>query len=156
MNPYLLSLQHTPTILVRMLDQIPSDRYKDQLGEDRFSLIEMVAHLADWEAIFLDRLQQTVEQPGSMIQAYDETERSIEKKYAERDVHHEAQVFANRRRDTLDFIAGLSTEQFQLAARHSERGEQSVYEQLFVMMGHDIYHLEQVSEYFAQLHALVP
>lgn len=156
MNPYLLSLRHTPVILVRMLDQIPAERFAERLHEDRFNLVEIVAHLADCEDIFLDRLRQTVEQPGSTILAFDEGERAIEKHYADRDVHHEAQVFANRRRDTVDFIESLTPEEWGLKATHEERGEQSVSEQISVLCGHDLYHLEQVSEYFTVLHALVP
>jgi len=77
MNPYVLSIRHTPAILVRMLDQISPERYSEALQADRFNLVEVIAHIADWEDIFLDRLRQTVEHPGSTLPAYDEGARAI-------------------------------------------------------------------------------
>ena len=71
MNPYVLSIRHTPAILVRMLDQISPERYTDVLQADRFNLVEVIAHITDWEDIVLDRLRQTVEHPGSTLVPFD-------------------------------------------------------------------------------------
>ena len=156
MNPYLLSIRHTPAILERMLDQIPADRHKDVLNEGRFNLLEIIAHLADWEQILLDRMVLTVKHPGSTLQGYDESERAIEQKYNDKEIYHEIQVFANRRRDTIAFLETLTPEQFELKATHSERGELSLYDQANMIVGHDLYHIEQVSEYLSVLHEIVP
>jgi uncharacterized damage-inducible protein DinB len=156
MNPYVLSIRHTPAILVRMLDQISPERYTDVLQADRFNLVEVIAHIADWEDIFLDRLRQTVEHPGSTLQAIDEGARAIEKKYETKEPHHELEVFANRRRDTVSFLEQLPAGQWGLSAIHSERGPVTVSDQATFLLGHDLYHIEQVTEYFTVLHALVP
>ncbi|MDX2064330.1 MAG: DinB family protein [Fimbriimonadaceae bacterium] len=155
-NPYVLTLRHTPAILERMLDQIPAGRYAEFRHAERFNLIEAVSHLADWESILLDRMQQTLEHPGSTVEAYDEGERAIAKQYATRDIRHELSVFANRRRDTVSFLETLTPEQLALTSVHPERGVMSIEDQANTMLGHDVYHLEHVSEYFAELVEMVP
>lgn len=156
MNPYMLQMRHTPAILERTLDQIPSDRFQEPLQDGRFNLVEMVAHIADCEDIFLDRMRLAVEKPGANITPFDPETRALEKRYAERDIRHELQVFANRRRDTVDFLESISPEQAKLSVKHPQFGEMSVNEIATFLLGHDIYHLEQASEYLATLHELVP
>ncbi len=156
MNPYVLSIRHTPAILVRMLDQISPERYTDVLQADRFNLVEVIAHITDWEDIVLDRLRQTVEHPGSTLVPFDEGQRAIDKNYMSKEPHHELEVFANRRRDTVSFLEELPVEKWSLSAVHPERGVLTVEDQANLILGHDVYHIEQLSEYFTVLHALVP
>lgn len=156
MKPYLLAFQHTPTVLERLVDQVPVARYSESVGPDRFTLTEVVAHLADWEDVVLDRLRMAVEHPGSTVAVYDETLRAIEKRYAEKDIHHEIAVFANRRRDTVTFVSELTPDQLALTIVHPERGTETILDQVLWIYGHDLYHLEQVSAYLTELHALVP
>jgi len=66
------------------------------------------------------------------------------------------EVFANRRRDTVNFLEELPAEKWSLSAVHSERGVITVSDQATFLLGHDLYHIEQVTEYFTVLHALVP
>ncbi|MFZ4507509.1 MAG: DinB family protein [Fimbriimonas sp.] len=156
MVPYTYAFRHTPTIIERLLDQIPVGRFSESLSPDRFTLVEVVAHLADWEEIWLDRLVVAVEHPGSTFELYDEGQRAIDKKYAQKDIRHELAVFASRRRDTITFLEELAAEKWASPAVHPEAGPMTVKDFTQLISGHDIYHVEQISAYVTELHELIP
>ncbi|MGV3615914.1 MAG: DinB family protein [Fimbriimonas sp.] len=147
MVPYSLAIEHTPTVLRRILADVRPERFSERITEDRFSLVEMVAHMADWEDIVLDRLRAAVEHPGSPVDNFDIEARAAEKRYAERDLQHELDVLENRRRDTVDFLRNITPDQWSLSFVHPERGEVSIQNQVSMLVGHDLYHLEQATQY---------
>jgi len=147
MTPYTLAIEFTPVTLRRIVDCVATEKHADRVDEDRFTLIEMVAHLADWEDIWLDRMRAAAEYPGSAIEAYDEGQRAIDKDYAGRNIQHELEVFENRRRDTLDFLRGLRADDWSKTVVHPEGGPRTIRDQVELILGHDLYHLEQASRY---------
>lgn len=147
MPPYHLAIELTPATLRRLIDCIPTERFGDRVAPDRFSLTEMVAHMADWEDLFLDRMRLAQEHPGSRIEVYDEGARAEEKQYATRDLQHELAVFENRRRDTLDFLKNLDPSEMSKTFMHPQRGEMTISDQAIMLLGHDLYHLDQTSQY---------
>jgi uncharacterized damage-inducible protein DinB len=144
---YLYQISNTPSTLIRMIDSIRPERYKEALAADRFTLVEIIAHLADWEEVFLDRITTAVEYPGNPVQGFSEDERAVEHHYADKDIHHELEVFENRRRDTVSYLLNLAEEDWSKTVIHSQNGEQSVMDIVQFVLGHDMYHVHQVSEY---------
>jgi uncharacterized damage-inducible protein DinB len=142
-----MAIELTPTTLRRLIDCVPHERYGEAVAPDRFSLTEMVAHLADWEDVFLDRMRLAHEAPGSPVELHDEGERAIEKHYSTRDLQHELDVFENRRRDTVDFLNTLAPADWKKTFQHPERGPLTIQDQVTMLLGHDLYHLEQTSQY---------
>ena len=145
MNAYLLALRHTPAILERIVDVIPAERQGERSSEDRFSLLEMVCHLADFEDIYLERMRAALSNDGVEVPDVDEGARAVEKRYAERDLRQELSVFANRRRDTIDFLEGLSDEDLGRSFTKAGMGRVTIGEYLALLAGHDLYHLDQAS-----------
>lgn len=146
-NRYAYQLAQTPEILTRIIDCVRPEHFNEKLGDDRFTLGEMVAHLADSEDIFLDRMRLAVEKPGGSIVPFDVDERAKEKHYDTRDLVHELQVFANRRRDTMTFLQELCADDHKKFFVHPESGATTVDQLAAFMMGHDLYHIGQASEY---------
>lgn len=151
MVPYSQTLADTPGTLQRILSLVPKEKFDQRLADDRFSLRESIAHLADHEVIALDRIVKAVENDGVHISGYDVDERAKEKKYAERDPHHELEVFANRRRETFETIAKFDDIDLQKHYVHSESGPMTVADAISFLMGHDLYHLHQAGEYLVEL-----
>jgi hypothetical protein len=147
MDMLLTTLALTPTALTRIVDQVKPDRYKDKLKADRFNLTEMVAHVADMEDVILDRLRLALSKPGSSVQGIDPDVRAQEHHYHDKDLHHELQVFANRRRDTIEFLTSVPKADWDKTIKHSEYGEMSIAQIAQMLALHDLYHLEQASEY---------
>lgn len=155
MNAYLLALRHTPAILERILDDVSPARYGDRVSEDRFSLLEMVCHMADFEDIYLERMRAALKQDGVQVPDVDEGKRAQDKKYDCRDLHKELEVLANRRRDTIDFLEGLTDEQLNRSFTKEGIGKVTIKEYLAILSGHDLYHLEQATWYLKAVHARV-
>ncbi len=147
MKAYLNSLENTPTTLINIIDQVKPDKYGDHTDPSRFNLTEMVAHLADWDDIFLDRLRLANESPGATITTFDTDQRAAEKHYCDRDLHHELDVFENRRRDLVDFLSHLSAEDWNKQFKHPELGEMSIDEYANIIMAHDLSHLCHAASY---------
>jgi hypothetical protein len=148
MNAYLLpSLEFGPLVVRRLLDRLPAGRLDEALHPDRFTAREVVAHLADWEPIMRDRIRIALDQPGAEIPAYDEGQMALDHRYAEQDPAAQAEVFIRERAETAAFLRGLAAEDWGKHAFHPERGRQSVEDLANLLLGHDLYHIEQLTEY---------
>lgn len=147
MKAYLSSLESTPKTLVNIVDQVKPEKYLDHTDPDRFSLAEMVAHLADFDDIFLDRLRLAHEAPGATVESYDPDARAKEKHYDQKDIHHELDVFENRRRDLVDFLSGLTPEDWKKQFHHPDLGETTIDEYANIIMAHDLSHLAHATSY---------
>lgn len=143
------ALSLTPEAMKRVLREVRQESYDDRLNPERFSLKEMVAHVADLEDIFLDRMRQAWEYPGTDAPAFDPEERAKEHHYHDKDVYHELEVFENRRRDTVEFLSGLQADDWKKTINHSSWGVLSLEQLASGLVAHDLYHLEQASQYMA-------
>jgi uncharacterized damage-inducible protein DinB len=147
MNEVLKCIRLTPSILTMIVDQVRPERYGDVLEPGRFTLTEAIAHLADMEQIWLDRITLAYETPGAAVQGIDPEKRAEDKHYDTRDIHHELEVFDNRRRDTMEFLARLSKEDMARTVVHSTWGQVSIQDIVETVAGHDLYHIEQAAHY---------
>ena len=147
-NPYVtLALGLTPRMVRRLLDNLPTTVYDVHTAPDRFSLREAIAHLADWEAIHLSRIQAAVLHPGSPMPDIDESQVAIDGKYADRDPHVEAARFISERPTLLAFLSSLTAADWSKTFVHSVKGELTVEEYTSAILGHDVYHLDHLLEY---------
>ena len=147
MKAYLNSLENTPKTLVNIIDQVKPDKYNEVTDPDRFNLTEMVAHLADFDDIFLDRLRLAHESPGASVESFDPDKRAYEKHYRSRDLHHELDVFENRRRDLVDFLNQLSPDDWSKKFHHPDLGETTIDEYANIILAHDLSHLSHATSY---------
>jgi uncharacterized damage-inducible protein DinB len=147
MKAYLSSLERTPKTLVNIVDQVKPEKFTEQTDPDRFNLAEMVAHLADFDDIFLDRLRLAHEAPGTTVESYDPDVRAKEKHYQEKDIHHELDVFENRRRDLVDFLSQLTPADWKKQFHHPDLGDTTIDEYANIIMAHDLSHLAHATSY---------
>ena len=147
MKGYLSSLKNTPKTLVNLVDQVKPDHYDDHTDPERFTLRELIAHLADFDDVFLDRLRLAHESPGASVVSLDPDARAAEKHYATRDVHHELDVFENRRRDLVDFLTGISPEDWQKKFHHPDLGDVTIESYANIILAHDLSHVSHACSY---------
>jgi hypothetical protein len=151
MNPYLLpSLESGPKVIGRLLGMLPESRHDDRPDPDRFSVREVIAHLADWEPILLDRMRTAIEQPDAPVEGMDEGQRALDQNYAATDVWQQLALLVERRKETAEFLRSLAPEEMQRAFVHRERGRMTVEDQANMLLGHDLYHIEQISALVGQ------
>ncbi|MBI5707386.1 MAG: DinB family protein [Armatimonadetes bacterium] len=145
MNPYLFpSLDKGPIVIERLLGLITPDKVDRPTHPGRFTPREVVAHLADWEPILLGRMKAALLDSGSSIEGIDEGERALAMNYASLDWRAEAGAYADRRNATIAWLRNLSEGDWDKFVVHSERGKQTICDQANLLLGHDLYHIEQV------------
>lgn len=146
MNHYLLrGLASGPVVMRRLYALIPAARRDEPTHEGRFSPRQVVAHMADWEPIFHDRLQLAISQPGSTITVYDEGERAVQLGYAACDADERLVCFARDRARTVEIIQNATAEQLRHPFNHPEHGVMAVDDLACMILGHDTYHFDQLS-----------
>ena len=150
MHPYLLkSLGLGPIVTRKLIDQIPNERIDVALGEDRFTIREVVAHLADWEVLFRARMELAHQNPGASIVTYDEGDRAIERNYAGLDLSEQLDLYTAERAKTETFLRSLEAQDFRKQYEHPAFGLMTIEDQANMLIGHDMYHVEQLAEYLS-------
>jgi len=122
-----------------MIQKIDPSVYDQKLAPDRFSLREVIAHLAD--------LELALSAPGTEIANWDEEAEALAKNYAVWDVQPSLEQFSRARTKTAEFYESLTDEQTLATVKHPVLGELSVFDLAVFALGHDAYHFEQISQY---------
>lgn len=149
MNPYLFSgLENGPLVLERLVGKLDGAQLDKPSSPDRFSPREVVAHMADWEPILLARIHQAVERPDSLVEVYDEGEMAVAHDYAHSDIGVQMGKFKDARKATIEYLKGLDGAAWDKSVKHPERGVMTVHDMASMFLGHDIYHIEQLSSAF--------
>ena len=143
------ALGSSPRIIERLLRVFPKERLDDRPDPDRFTPREVIAHLADWEQIVLDRVRVANKRPGTAGPVDDPGERAIAHHYGDKDVFHEAEVFESRRQTTMEYLSGLDAPDLQKTFIHPVHGEMTIESYMVNILAHDVYHMDQLSCFFA-------
>jgi hypothetical protein len=145
MNAYLFpSLPTGPKTLKLLLERIPESKMDEPTHPGRFTPREVIAHCADWEPIFQERMLAAVENPECGITGMDELQRAIDMDYANLDWQSEADRFISLRADTIAWLHSIGPDDWHKAHIHSEKGRMTVDAQANMLLGHDLYHIEQL------------
>jgi len=114
----------------------------------RFTLRETMAHLADWDEIFMQRAKATLKGQGSVPDP-DSSKLAAEKNYARLDPHDSVRRFARARWDLVRFFNDLKEEDWAKVTEHPRHGSMSLEVQAVHALGHDGYHLDAITSMLA-------
>jgi hypothetical protein len=151
-----VALAGTPDVLEALLKDRTSD---DPLWDfrpdpDRFTLREAVAHLADWEPIFLERFQRTLRETEPLLPDYDEGQIAIERDYAHSDPRANLARFRTGREALTAFLRSLEAADWERIGIREPYGPMTLGTQATQTLAHDGYHTQQVAQWLAAfLHA---
>jgi hypothetical protein len=112
--------------LDRLVKDVPASKLRKRPAPDKWSVGEILAHLADAEIVIAWRIRSILGAPGTPIQAYDQDAWAAAGNYAKRDPRKSIQQFRAMRDANLAFYKSLSPEQWKYSGMHSERGEESI------------------------------
>lgn len=143
----LLGLEASPGVLERLLEAVPDDRWDVRTDPDRFTMREVYAHLADWEPVLLARLKGTLENDNFVLPNYDPGELAIQHSYNRSDPFASVDKLRRHRAATVALIRSMPPEAAKRIGVHPIRGHMTIADQIAAMLGHDMYHVEQVSQH---------
>jgi uncharacterized damage-inducible protein DinB len=151
MNPYASHLgsrnpheviESTYRKLHELIQALGPDGAEQSLAPGKWTVREIVTHLADCEITFAFRLRQTVAEPDHVIQPFDQEAWS--RSYSGYDIEQALATFAAVRAWNIAFLRSLPEETFAKKVTHPERGEMTLRIIVETMGGHDLNHLAQV------------
>ena len=124
--------------------QAPDIDHDKTYGVGKWTVRQMMAHVADTEFINLSRFCFAVAEPGSSVAVFDEQAWSHELDYATRPVTtSRAMILACR--ETLTWhVRTLSDDHLARTGHHPEKGEMSGWEWARLIHDHDDHHLGQI------------
>jgi hypothetical protein len=135
--------------LERLIKGVPSSRLRKRPSPEKWSVGEILAHLADSEIVIGWRLRQILGAPGTPIQAYDQDSWAAAGHYGKRDPRKSAEQFRVVREANLALLKSLVPEQWKHHGMHAERGQESIEHIVRMIAGHDINHTNQVERIVA-------
>lgn len=131
-------IRETPVRLERVLDVLSEEQIEKRPAPDKWSVREIVAHLADCELAFGFRLRQAAAGIET-IQPFDQDDWA--RNYAGYDFESAAATYLALRAWNLAFIRSMTDEQKARPVTHPERGTMTAWTIVETMAGHDLHHL---------------
>jgi uncharacterized damage-inducible protein DinB len=122
--------------------------YRD--GGTGWTVLEVLCHLRDYEAVFLERARVTVEQDKAPLPNPNPDELAKERQYNAQDLNAVHAEWVKRRGDFLAYLDARSEADWARTAIHPRRGEMSLQDQLALIAWHDVNHIEQMTRILAE------
>jgi hypothetical protein len=136
----------TPKELERLIEGVSPSRLRRRPAPGKWSVAEILAHLADVEIVTSWRIQAILVAPGTAIQAMDQDALVTAGHYDQRDPRKSVEVFRVLREMNLALYKTLTPEQWQHHGIHSDRGTETVEDIVRLYAGHDLNHARQVEQ----------
>jgi hypothetical protein len=137
-------LGQTPAVLEQFLAPLPSEIVTRPEAPGKWSIREVVQHLADSELVGGFRLRMVLSHDRPAIMGYDQDLWADRLRYSEADVRDAMEQFTVLRRANLRLWERLSPTDLTRVAVHSERGEESIDHMRRLYAAHDLLHLRQL------------
>jgi uncharacterized damage-inducible protein DinB len=114
---------------------------------DRFTLREIVAHFADYELIWTERLSRTRDEDTPVLQPRDPGKLAIDNNYAASDPIANLARIRDRRHAIVALLRDLPETSWQRTARWGDSGVLTLEEQAAFIVVHDGYHTSQIAQW---------
>jgi len=116
----------------------------------KWSIAEIVAHLADAEIVASWRMRSILGANGTTIQAFDQDAWASVFDYAKRDPTLSLEVFRVLRENNLAMLKALPSAAWDNYGMHAERGKETIAHLARLFAGHDTNHVLQVENIAVQ------
>lgn len=147
----LAAFEAAPDRLAKLLDGLDERTLAKRPAPKKWSMKEVLAHLADWEFVLGTRMRLAAALDRPVIHGYDQ-DRFVENLFVERATSGELLVaFAAVRAANVALLRRLPRSAWKRVGIHNERGEESIETMLVVYAGHDLIHEAQLARALADV-----
>jgi hypothetical protein len=136
--------------LDRLIKGMSTAELRKRPAPEKWSVSEIIAHLADGEIVGGFRMRFILGSPGSPVVAYDQDKWVTSGHYDKRDPQKSVEMFRVLREGNLALLRSLEPEQWKHYGMHSERGQESIEQIVRMFAEHDINHLQQIEKILAR------
>jgi uncharacterized damage-inducible protein DinB len=140
-----LKLQaEAPVRLASLLKGRSSDELMRAPAPAKWSVAQIVAHMADAEIAISFRLRQILSTNAIPLQAYDQNAWADALDYAHRDAQQSLAQYRALREANVALLKSVPRKLWDNYGEHAERGRESITHMVKMTAGHDINHLHQI------------
>jgi hypothetical protein len=119
----------------------------------KWSIAEIVAHLADAEVVASWRMRSVIGENGITIQPFNQDAWASVFQYAKRDPKQSIETFRVLRENNLAMLKEIPKETWDNYGMHLERGKETIAHLARMFAGHDTNHILQIERIVAQVKA---
>jgi DinB superfamily len=112
--------------------------------EDKWSIAEILGHIADTEIVCSFRIRLILGSNGAPIQGFDQDVWAQYSNYKKQDPAVSLEAYRVNRLRNIHLLKSLPREMWDYYGMHSERGKETVTRVTEMLAGHDINHLNQI------------
>jgi DinB superfamily len=146
----LLVLAATAKKLERLIKGATTTKLRKRPVPDKWSVNEILAHLAETEIVGSFRMRMILGAPGTPIAAFDQDAWVVSGHYEKRDPRKSLEQFRVLREANLVLLKSLNPDQWKHYGIHAERGQETIEQIAKMFAGHDLNHIAQIEDILAK------
>ena len=131
--------------LQKLTRGVPHKKLSRRPAPGKWSVTEILAHLAETELVVGWRLRSILSSNGTPIQAFDQDAWAKTSNYARHDPKKSLALFHVVRDANLSLLKSIPREKWKNYGMHQERGKESVARIAQLIAGHDLNHIGQIA-----------
>jgi hypothetical protein len=135
--------------LAQLIEGISTSELRRRPAPDKWSVSEIIAHLADGEIVAGFRVRFILGSPGSPVVAFDQDKWVTSGHCDKRDPQKSVELFRVLREANLALLESLEPDDWKQYGMHSERGRESIEHSVRMFARHDVNHLQQIEKILA-------
>ncbi|MEP7288269.1 MAG: DinB family protein [Chloroflexota bacterium] len=134
------------TLLTQALAGFPKEMWSFRPTPDRWTIHEIVVHIADSEANGYIRLRKLIAEPGTQVAAYDEPKWASALHYSDQNPEDALALFKLLRQTSYQLVQSLPESTWAHTVEHSEAGTITLDDWLDTYADHIMAHIRQMQE----------
>lgn len=145
--PGVSQLETTCDLLRAVLDGITDEQTRWKPAPDRWSIAEVLEHLAHVESHgFRIRVERMVLEDNPQLDLYDQVAFAASGQYSGREAEESLAHFEEQREDNTAYLNGLQPSILKRTAQHEKLGAITIGQLLNEWAFHDLGHMRQIAE----------
>jgi hypothetical protein len=146
---HLDALAAFPAQLKQQVGGLADTALRFQPAPGEWSVVEVVGHLIDIEAVYFARVRQALASDNPHFPAFNPDETVRQRDYQSKQINFLLITFAERRAEHLEFLRMLRPAQLARTGMHASRGQVSVADLVGMLAWHDGNHHNQIASNLA-------
>lgn len=138
-----------PTTLSQLISGVPDEKLRRRPAPGKWSIVEIIAHLAEDEISSSWRYRQMIEHDGLPLLGFDQELWARLGDYSSWTARDALDMYRLLRLANVALLSRLTAAEWDRSGVHAERGAMTVRSLAAHMAGHDRNHIEQIQRILA-------
>lgn len=142
----LTRMRQLPERVARIVEPAPLEAVRRAGTNGAWGAIEILAHLRDWDEVYLERLRRILTEDRPTLETFDSDLWAIERDYHAQDPERVLASLRQLRKRLVDELEALPDESWQRTGQHPEAGDVTLGDLVRRIDEHDQQHLQDLRD----------